>query len=151
MSLICIIYEFFMKNNKYKLTFFIVLEKEKNMLTSIESIIELHNNKGLIEDAYIDIHFDNKILKLNTYTLKFTNVNADKEEVKMWNNRINYELKKNRNLEKEIKEFRILFEALNKLKIKKGYIKKTERPDFVLDIDNIFTEMTGYQKKYMKI
>lgn len=106
------------------------------MLTSIESIIELHNNKGLIEDAYIDIHFDNKILKLNTYTLKFTNVNADKEEVKMWNNRINYELKKNRNLEKEIKEFRILFEALNKLKIKKGYIKKTERPDFVLDIDN---------------
>ena len=106
------------------------------MLNSIESIIELHNSKGLIEDAYIDIHFDDKILKLNTYTLKFYAVNTEKEETKMWNNRLNYELKKNRNLEKEVKEFRILFEALNKLKIKTGYIEKTERPDFVLEIDN---------------
>ena len=106
------------------------------MLNSIESIIELHNSKGNIEDAYIDIHFDDKILKLNIFTLKFTSVNTEKEETRRWNNRLNFELKKNRNLEKEIKEFRIIFEALSKLKIKKGYIEKAERPDFILEIDN---------------
>ena len=33
------------------------------MLNSIEDIIDLHENKGNIEDAYIDMHFDEKILK----------------------------------------------------------------------------------------
>lgn len=106
------------------------------MLNSIESIIELHNSSGNLEDSYIDIHFDDKILKLNTFTLKFRSVNTEKEETRMWNNRLNFELRKNRNLEKEVKEFRILFEALEKLKIKKGYIEKYERPDFILEIDN---------------
>lgn len=106
------------------------------MLNSIESIIELHNSEGLLEDAYVDIHFDNKILKLNTYTLKFTSVNVERDELKLWNTRLSYELKKNRNLEKEVKEFRILFDALNKMKIKNGYIKKNERPDFVLEIND---------------
>lgn len=106
------------------------------MLNSIESIIELHNNKGNIEDAYINIHFDESVIKLNTFTLKFTSNNLKKEELQMWNSRLNYEIKKDRELEKEIKEFRILFEALNKLRIKKGYIEKSERPDFVLEINN---------------
>ena len=133
MSLICIIYEFFMKNNNHILT--ILFRKGDKMLNSIESIIELHNSSGNIEDAYIDICFDDKILKLNTYTLKFSSVNTEREETRRWNNRLNFELRKNRNLEKEVKEFRILFEALNKLKIKSGYIEKCERPDFILEIE----------------
>ena len=107
------------------------------MLNSIEDIIDLHVSEGNLEDAYIDMHFDDKILKLNTFTMKFKTVNAEKEETKRWNNRLNFEIKKNRGLQKEIKEFRILFEALNKLKIKNGYIKKSERPDFLIIKDGI--------------
>ena len=105
------------------------------MLNSIESIVELHNSKGNIEDAYVNIRFDDKILKLNTFTLKFTSVNTPKEETRWWNSRLNFEIKKNRSLEKEVKEFRIIFKALDKLKIKSGYIEKAERPDFILDIN----------------
>ena len=106
------------------------------MLNSIESIVDLHSDKGNIEDAYVEIHFDDKILKLNTFTLKFTAINAEREDTKRWNNKLSSEIKKDFKLAKEIKEFRILFEALEKMKIKKGYIEKTERPDFLLKIDD---------------
>ena len=33
------------------------------MIKSIDDVVYLHENKGNIEDAYIDIHFDDKILK----------------------------------------------------------------------------------------
>lgn len=131
MSLICIIYEIFMKNNNLKIP--ILFRKGEKMLKSIDDIIELHNSKGDLEDAYIDIHFDEKILRLNTFTLKFKTVNAEREETKKWNDSLNFEFRKNRNLYKEIKEFRVLFEALDKLKIKVGYLEKTERPDFILE------------------
>lgn len=107
------------------------------MLNSIEDIIDLHESKGNLEDAYIDMHFDEKILKLNIFTLKFITVNAEREETKRWNNRLDFEIRKNRALQKEIKEFRILFEALNKLKIKSGYIEKSERPDFIIEKNGI--------------
>lgn len=103
------------------------------MIKSLGDIISLHESKGNLEDAYIDIHFDELILKLNIFTMKFITVNGEREETKKWNNDINFEIRKNRELYKEIKEFRVLFEALNKLKIKQGYIEKTERPDFVLN------------------
>lgn len=107
------------------------------MLNSIEDIIELHSSSGNIEDAYIDMHFDDKILKLNTFTLRFKTVNAEKEETKLWNNRLEFEIRKNRELYKEIKEFRTLFEAFNKLKIKKGYIEKSESPDFFIERNDV--------------
>lgn len=106
------------------------------MLNSIEDILNLHNNSGEIEDAYVDIHFDDKFLRLNTFTLKFVSGNSSKIEKEKWNNRLNFEIRKNRNLTREIKEFRILFSTLNRLKIKKGYIEKRECPDFFLRIDN---------------
>ncbi len=109
------------------------------MLNSIEDIIELHESEGKIEDAYMDMHFDDKILKLNLYTLKFSTVNAEKEDTRRWNNRLNFELKKNRELYKEIKEFRVLFDAFTKLKIRDGYIKKSESPDFILERNGIKT------------
>lgn len=106
------------------------------MLNTIESIIKLHKSKGNIEDAYTDIKLDNKKLKLNIYTLRFKSTGDDREEIRKWNNKLNFELKQNRNLEKEIKEYRVLFEALEKLKINKGYVEKYERPDFILEINN---------------
>ena len=90
------------------------------MLNSIESIVDLHSDKGNIEDAYVEIHFDDKILKLNTFTLKFTAINAEREDTKRWNNKLSSEIKKDFKLAKEIKEFIILFEALEKMKIKKA-------------------------------
>lgn len=102
------------------------------MIKALDDIIDLHESKGNLEDSYIDIHFDETILKLNIYTMKFLTVNGEREETKRWNDDLNCEIRKNRELYKEIKEFRVLFEALNKLKIKKGYIEKTERPDFVM-------------------
>ncbi len=105
------------------------------MLNSIEDILNLHNNKGEIEDAYIDMHFDDKFLRLNTFTLKFVSGNTDKVERNKWNNRLNFEIRKNRDLTREIKEFRILFATINKLKIKNGYIEKRECPDFILKIN----------------
>ena len=90
------------------------------MLKTIENIIKHNKNKGKIEDEVKNIKIDNKILKLNIYTLKFKSSGNDKEEIKKWNNKLNFELRQNRNLEKEVKEYRVLFEAIDKLKIKKG-------------------------------
>lgn len=102
------------------------------MVNSIEDIIELHRSSGNIEDAYLRIHIDDKILNLNMFSLKVTAVEATKEDVEIWNDRIIKELKKNKQLEKETKEFASVFEVLNKLKIRSGIITKNECPDFII-------------------
>ena len=102
------------------------------MVNSIEDIIELHKDSGNIEDAYLKIHIDNKILNLNLFSLKVTAIEAEREDIEIWNDRIAQELKKNKKLEKETKEFASVFELLNKLKIKSGIINKNECPDFVI-------------------
>lgn len=102
------------------------------MISSIEDIVDLHESQGNIEDAYIKIHFDNKIMMFNKYTLRVRRGNAPKSEIREWNTDIYSIVKRNRNLTKEIKEFISLFELLEKLKIKSGYIEKSETPDFVL-------------------
>ena len=102
------------------------------MVNSIEDIIELHKEEGNIEDAYLKIHIDNKILNLNLFSLKVTAIEAEKEDVEIWNDRIAQELKKNKQLEKETKEFASVFEIIHKLKIKNGIISKNECPDFVI-------------------
>lgn len=102
------------------------------MISSIEDVILLHQNKGRIEDAYIKIHIDERVLNLNVFTMKITNVESTKKDVDIWNEKIIAEIKKNRALEKEINEFISIFELLNKYRIKSGKIEKTECPDFVL-------------------
>ena len=102
------------------------------MVNSIEDIIELHKSSGNIEDAYLKIHIDDKILNLNLFSLKVTAIEASVEDVNIWNERISQELKKDKELEKETKEFASVFELLNKLKIKRGIIKKNESPDFII-------------------
>ena len=106
------------------------------MVSSIEDIIELHKSSGNIEDAYMKIHIDEKILNLNLFSLKVTAIEADVEDVEIWNDRISQELKRDRELEKEAKEYASVFELLNKLKIKSGFIQKSECPDFVITRNN---------------
>ena len=106
------------------------------MVSSIENIIELHKSSGNIEDAYIKIHIDEKILNLNIFSLKVTAIEADVEDVEIWNDRISQELKRDRELEKEAKEYASVFELLNKLKIKSGFIQKSECPDFMITKNN---------------
>ncbi|MBQ9313510.1 MAG: hypothetical protein IJ220_00685 [Clostridia bacterium] len=102
------------------------------MIDSINDIVDLHESRGNIEDAYIKIHIDNKVMMLNKYTLRFRRGNAPKAEIKEWNIDVFRNIKRNRNLEKEVKEFISLFEYLEKAKIKSGYIEKSETPDFIL-------------------
>jgi hypothetical protein len=80
------------------------------MVNSIEDIVELHKNHGLIEDAYIKIHLDEKILNLNLFTMQVNTIQAEKSDLEIWQDRINEEIKKDRQLEKEINEFITIFE-----------------------------------------
>lgn len=101
------------------------------MINSITDIVNLHKDRGFIEEGIIKIHIDNKVMPFNIYTLKVRKGNIPKEEVRKWNEIINEEVKKDRNLYKETKEFRSLFLLFEKLKIKIGYIEKSETPDFI--------------------
>lgn len=102
------------------------------MVDSTNDFLELHKSNGNIEDAYIKIHMDNKVMMLNKYTLRLRRGNAPREEVREWNADIFRHIKRDRNLTKEIKEFVSLFAYLEKAKIKSGYIEKSETPDFIL-------------------
>lgn len=102
------------------------------MINSTNDIIELHESNGKIEDAYLKIHMDKKVMMLNKYTLRVRRGNAPREEIKEWNMDIYRNVKKDRNLTKEIKEFTALFEYLEKAKIKSGYVEKSETPDFII-------------------
>ena len=106
------------------------------MLNSIDDIISLHTSAGKIEDAVKKIHIDNKVLPINTFTLIVTRGNASREEFRRWNVTINNEIKKDINMQKEIREFISIFRMFNKLKIRSGYISKNEMPDFVLERNN---------------
>lgn len=106
------------------------------MVSSIEDIIELHKSSGNIEDAYMKIHIDEKVLNLNLFSLKVTAIEANVEDVEIWNDRISQELKRDRELEKEAKEYASVFELINKLRIKNGFIEKSECPDFVITRNN---------------
>lgn len=111
-------------------------------LNSIDDIIALHMSNGKIEDGYKKIHFDNKVFILNKFTLRVKRGNMSKEEAKRWNLIIQSEVKKDRNLYKETKEFVSLFQLFNRVGIRSGYIKKNESPDFIVSRNN---EITGIE------
>lgn len=102
------------------------------MISSIEDIVDLHASCGNIEDTYLRLHFDNKVMLLNKYTLRVRRGNATKAEIRDWNFDIYRCVKRDRALTKEIKEFISLFEYLEKARIKSGYIEKSETPDFII-------------------
>ena len=127
------------------------------MVNSIEDIVELHKNHGRIEDACLKIHLDEKVLNLNLFTMQVNTILAEKSDLDIWQERINDEIKKDRQLEKEINEFKTLFEYLNKFKIRHGELQKSECPDFVITKDGQTTgvEITkiyvGYDWLYEKL
>ena len=100
-----------------------ISSRKGHVMNSIDDIIAFHSAEGNIEDGYMNIHLDEKVLKLNTYTLTVTSNNAEKGETKIWNHALNREIRKDRKLTREIKEFRVLFEVLNHLKIILFYLK----------------------------
>lgn len=102
------------------------------MISSMEDILDLHRSNGNIENAYIRIHMDNKVMLLNKYTMRIKRGNLPRVEARAWNTDIYRCVKKNRDLTKEVKEFISLFEFLNKAGIRSGYVEKSETPDFVL-------------------
>ena len=101
------------------------------MLSSIDDIINMHLSNGKIEDAFQRISFDNKTFIINKYTLRVRRGNMSKEEARRWNRTILNEVKKNRNLYKEIREFNSLFQLFNRFGVKTGDIQKFESPDFI--------------------
>lgn len=114
------------------------------MLNSIDDIISLHTSEGRIEDAYQKISFDSKTFNLNKYSVRISRGNMTKEEAKRWNLTIYNEIKKDRNLYKEVREFNSVFQLINRLGIKSGYLKKYESPDFIISRNekNIGIEIT---------
>ncbi len=106
------------------------------MLNSIEDVVGLHTSSGQVESAIKKIHLDNRVLMLNTFTMRIARGNSSKEEVRRWNVMINNELKKDRNLQKEVKEYVSIFKMFSKLGIRSGIISKSEMPDFVLERNN---------------
>ena len=102
------------------------------MLNSIDNLIEMHKSEGNIEDAYVRVNFDNKTFIMNKYTLRVRRGNMSEEEAKRWNLTINNEVKRDRNLYKEVREFTSVFQLMNRLGFKSGQIKKFESPDFMI-------------------
>lgn len=103
------------------------------MENPIYDVMNSHKSSGEIKDAYIKVHMDDMVLNLNTFTLKMTKVKATQKDIKIWNQMVENELERNKQLQKEINEFNTVFKLLNKFKIRSGKITKTECPDFVLE------------------
>jgi HAMP domain-containing protein len=105
-------------------------------MNSIDDIIDLHSSSGSIEEAIKKIHIDDKYMNLNTFTLRVFGGNVTKKEKRNWDIAINNAIKRERNLYKEVHEYLTIFEFLNKIGFKSGYIEKSEKPDFILSYNN---------------
>jgi hypothetical protein len=114
----------------------LVCIKEKTLMNSIDDIIDLHSSNGNVEDAIKKIHIDDKYMNINTFTLRVFGGNMTKKEKRNWDVAINGEIKRDRNLYKEVHEYLTIFEFFNKMNIDKGYIQKSEKPDFIFSCNN---------------
>lgn len=101
----------------------------------LKKIIKNHASEGMIEEANLAIPFNQTLLYFNKFTLKLKKIRNTSIDFDYYNAQILKLVKQNPNLYKEIREYNLVFRFLKKLKIKNGYIKKSETPDFVLDKD----------------
>lgn len=98
----------------------------------LEEIVNNHRSKGML-DAYEAVTIiDDSLIKYNKYTLRIYRMKASTIDIDYYNAQIKKYLKANTDIYKEIREFNQLFRFFDRLKIKSGYIKKTETPDFEL-------------------
>lgn len=103
---------------------------------SLMKIIKSHKSTGMIEEANMLEYLDEQPVSYNVFTLKLNRLNNIKYDVSYLNAKILKEIKRNPNLYKEIREFNLIFRFFKKLKIKNGFIKKSETPDFILERNN---------------
>ncbi len=99
----------------------------------LEEILKLHKSKGLLEEANQLIQIQQQPFSLNVFTLRLKKVNPSNLDIAFYRAQILKRIKSDSQLYKEIKEFSLVFRFFEKLKIKNGYIQKSETPDFVLE------------------
>lgn len=102
----------------------------------IEEIINLHKSEGLLEQSRRIVSIENQNVWCNVFTLKLKNSKTSNIDTDFYNAQIIRHAKRNVQLYKEIREYKQLFRFFDKLKIKNGYIKKSETPDFIMEDDN---------------
>ena len=103
----------------------------------IKEIINNHKRKGMLEEAICVTIIDNHLVKYNKFNLRIQRLNGSMINTSLYNAQVVTEVKRDSALYKETREFNLLFRFFNKLGINKGYIKKTERPDFEFSKDGI--------------
>jgi len=99
----------------------------------IEKIVKSHESEGLIEEANLAIRIHLKQLYFNKYTLKLKKIENSAINIDYYNAQLLRRIKRDANLYKEIREYNLIFRFFKKLRIRNGYIKKSETPDFVLE------------------
>ena len=98
----------------------------------IKKMIQEHRNSGKIENANKKVRIGWHFFKLNVFTLKLSNIGKKKLNIQHKNAQLVKKIRKDQQLYKEVREFRLMFRFFKRLKIEKGEIRKSEMPDFVL-------------------
>lgn len=99
----------------------------------LKKIIKSHVSEGMIEEANLAISFNETLLYFNKFTLKLKKIKNTAIDIDYYNAKILKLVKQNPSLYKEIREYNLIFRFFKKLKIKNGFIKKSETPDFILE------------------
>ena len=102
---------------------------------NLEKIIQQHVNNGRIENAYKKIRIGWHSVYLNIFTLKLKKIKKPIKNLQRDNAQLMQRIKKDTNLYKEIREYRLIFRFFQRLQIQKGEIQKSETPDFILKKD----------------
>lgn len=97
-----------------------------------DKIIKAHKSEGMLEEANMLENFNDEPILFNVYTLKLLKQRNSNIDFDYLNALIIKKIKMDPKLYKEIREYNLIFRFFKKLRIKNGYIKKDETPDFVL-------------------
>ena len=103
----------------------------------VEEIVSCHKSKGMVEESMGVTIIDDNLVKFNKYTLKISKIKASNVDINFYNATLIKAIKKDSTFYKEIREFNQLFKFFERLGIKRGYIKKTETPDFEFSKDGV--------------
>ncbi len=103
----------------------------------IDEIVSCHKSKGMLENHMGVTIIEDNLVKFNKYTLKISKIKASDVDVNYYNAKLIKYIKKDSVFFKEIREFNALFKFFDRIGIQKGYIKKTETPDFEFSKDGI--------------
>ncbi len=106
-------------------------------LNYADEIMSCHKSKGMLEESMGVTIIDNNLVKFNKFTLRVSKIKASDVDINYYNAMIIKKIKKDSNFFKEIREFNQLFRFFDRLNIKRGYIKKTETPDFEFSKDGM--------------